>query len=110
MVVTRKAHSRYQATINLIASLALAIIVSLIATGCSPQTDRTVVQLHFKTGEQVKELLGHLLSEDIKYKIIDNSVIFDAPQKDIKPALSVIEQLDQPPVSYKLILKKQKHP
>lgn len=105
MVVTRKTHSRYQAAIDLIARLALALIAALITTGCSPQTDRTVVQLHFKTGEQVEELLTHLLSDDIKYKVIDNSVIFDAPQKDIKPALSVIEKLDQPPVSYKLILK-----
>ena len=101
MVDPRQAHPRSKTPINLTALL----LISYVLTACSPQSDRTVVQLHFKTGEQVSELLNHLLGEDIKYQVIDNSVVFDAPPEDIEPALSVIKNLDQPPVSYELILK-----
>lgn len=101
MVGTRKSHTRSTTPFYLVCILTIGAALS----ACSPQTDRTVVQLHFKTGEQVDDLLNHLLGDEIQYQVIDNSVVFNAPQEQIEPALSVIKNLDQPPVSYEMVLK-----
>lgn len=100
MVVSRQTHTRCETTIH----LALVFLALIAVTGCEPHPERTVVQLHFKSGEQVESLLEYLLKETVDYQVVGNTVVFDANQEEIKPALEVIQSLDKPPVAYELRL------
>jgi hypothetical protein len=97
-VESRQTNSRRKTTFHLIVIGLLTILLS----GCDSNPDRTVIQLHFKSGEQVKDLLGYLLGEQVSYQVIGNTVVFDANKKEIEPALKILENIDQPPVSYRV--------
>lgn len=98
MVESRKTHPRRKAPFYLVA----LIFFLALFQGCDNNPERTVVQLHFKSGEQVKDLLTYLIGDQTPYEVIGDTVIFDANKKTIEPALKILENLDQPPVSYRL--------
>jgi len=100
MVESFETHSRRAPAFYLVFLLILIAALS----GCEKTPERTIVQLHFKTGEQVEPLLTHLIDETIKYQVIGNSVVFDANKEDLKPTLKILETLDTPPISYELEL------
>ena len=97
MVAQRKTHTGRQAIVYL---------VFLILTACTDHSAQTVVQLHFKQPQNIIQALENNLEERIDFHVVDNSIVFHAPEEEITNTLSLLKTLDKPPASYRLHLKK----
>jgi hypothetical protein len=113
MVDSRKTHKQYQTTLYLITSLITRLVARSIActallvllAACSSDTPYKVVDLNFKSSEQVKQVLEHLLEDTTDYQFSGDKMLAPADANNIDTVLSIIQEIDKPPLSYQLTLK-----
>ncbi len=97
MVAKCKSHTICKALIYL-AFLALIY-------GCDPQTNNTIVTLHFKDPTSLENIIQESLDGDVKYQIANSSIIFFAGKNEIAPTLELLSFLDKGPSLYELQFK-----
>jgi|GEM_PF-1701360 len=86
---------------------ALIYLSLLTLCACSNELPQTVVKLHFKQPEAIISALKANFEQDIDFHVVDNSIVFRAPKKEIKKTLSLLKVLDQPPSIYTLYFQKK---
>lgn len=99
MVGTRKTHSRFKATLYLTACL--------LFSGCD-NNQYTVIDLHFKTGDEIINILSHTISDPENYTASGNRIIISGSAKNTKTAMALIKEIDKPPITYYLEINPNK--
>lgn len=79
-----------------------------VLVGCNNPQTHTIVTLHVKKAQDLKEVIRESLGDKIKFSTTENQVIIFAQKKDIKPTLNLLKALDQWPSFFVVTLKSEK--
>jgi hypothetical protein len=71
---------------------------------CSTDEPYKVIDLHFKSPEQIKPVLEHLLDASSDYRFSGNKILAPPGADNINTVLAIIKEIDSPPLSYQLKL------
>lgn len=106
MVAQRKIYTGSAPLIHLVRTFVIALS-AIILGACDSNSAQTVVKLHFKQPASIIQALENNLEERTDFHVVDNSIVFHAPEKEITKTLALLKTLDQPPAAYKLHLEKK---
>ncbi len=101
MVVSQQKHSRYKAAFYLIALL--------VVIGCSSSTPHTIIDLHFKTADQIKSVLEFVVGDTKDFNFSGQTILIPPNTDNIKSIVQTIKEIDKPPTAYTINLSPKKH-
>lgn len=85
----------------------MTCLLGSLGAGCSDQKPHTAIQLHFKSPQQVKNVLDHLAEDTSGYEISGRTLLASPEAENLETVLTVIKQIDKPPQAYQLKLTTQ---
>ncbi|MGR6873947.1 hypothetical protein ACU6U9_16915 [Pseudomonas sp. HK3] len=94
MVAQRKTYIRCKEAVYLV--LALTLI-----SACSDD-EYTVVELHHRQPSELLPILDKQLSDEIKYNMTGQTIVFYANAAELKPTIALLSSLDKPSSIYTL--------
>jgi len=101
MVVSQQKYSRYKAAFYLIAVL--------VTSSCSSSKPHTVIDLHFKTADQIKSVLEFVLGDTKDFNFSGQTILIPPNTDNIKSIVQTIKEIDKPPTAYTINLSPSKY-